>query len=680
MSFDKLELGRCRDLTADNVRRIGGLFPDCVVESRDSDDRVVLSIDFEVLKAHLSSDIVDPTQSERYQMNWPGKAESRNQAYTPIDKTLRPVVAESKNFDTTENIFIEGDNLDALKLLQESYLGKVKMIYIDPPYNTGKDFIYKDNLKQDKAEYDEGSDYIDEDGGRLVANPESNGRYHSDWLSMMYPRLLLARNLLKDDGVIFISIDDNEQANLKKVCDEVFGESNTLINTIWLKGNAQNDAKNIQKNHEYILGYARNIEYLNIKEMISNEYVAHEDKKGVFYLGAGLTTGGAGGTLNNRPLLGYTIYYNNETKDKIAVQDYDIKLAKTSNDENIIYSDNHELLKQGYCIIRPPKKGNNLGCWTWSIDKFNKKKDTIYISDKHTIIKKEYVENPIIENEKVIINKASPLRSVCEVTSSKGTKTMNSIMGTKVFDNPKSIELLQRFIKNTMHSNGIILDFFAGSGTTAHAVMALNAEDGGQRRCICVQLPEVTDEKSEAFKAGYKNIADITKERIRRAGDKIISDNANSKNPKDLPPLDTGFRVFKVDSGNYKPVQKTANDTTQAEILDLVENIKPDRSDIDLLFDVLLAWGVQLDHPIEKYTFDQKTVYSVYDKNDKNKTPFLMACFADNITETMVTQMTKHTPHRVVFRDTCFNNNDSLRINTETIFKTHSPTTEIKVI
>ncbi len=480
MGFEKLQLKTCRDLNLDNVRRIGALFPDCVIESRDAEGRVVLVIDFEVLKSHLSKDIITPTQPERYQMNWPGKAQSRNQAYTPIDKTIRPVEAESKDFATTENIFIEGDNLDVLKLLQESYLGKIKMIYIDPPYNTGNDFIYKDNRTQDKAEYDEKSDYIDENGGRLVANPQSKGRYHSDWLSMIYPRLLLARNLLRDDGVIFISIDDNEQANLKKVCDEVFGEENFVGDLIRKTKSTTNDAKtgyNIQ--HENTLIYAKNKVNLQLQ--------------------------GEAKTFEN---------YKNPDNDPNGDWAPDNPSARGGS---------YFEIKNPYTgkVDLPPINSE----WRFAKNTFEK-----YVKTGKIKFKKHHTKN---ERGFIFKRYKSEVKQECKLVDSlfftdnaymnqHATKTMNTLFPDfKPFDYTKPHNFIKKLIQYATQQDDIILDFFAGSGTTAHAVMALNAEDGGKRTCISVQLPELTDEKSEAYKAGYTNIAEITKERIRRAGQNI---------------------------------------------------------------------------------------------------------------------------------------------------------------
>ena len=671
--FEKID-GISSDVPAENIRRLMDIFPDCVVETVDDKGVVSHAIDFDHLRQSLGDVVMDPDY-ERYQMLWPGKKNARDMAYSRIRKTLRPVPSESRNFKTTQNILIEGDNLDALKLLQENYLGAIKMIYIDPPYNTGKDFIYKDKFTMDSDDYAEQSGYVDENGEQLVQNTESNGRFHSDWLSMIYPRLLLAKNMLSDDGVIFISIDDNEVANLKRICDEVFGEKNSFVNTIWAKANAQNDAQNIQKNQEYILGYAKHIDNVELKENIQQEHRAYTDEHGTYYIGAGITTGGAGGTLNNRPNLGYTIYYNKLTNDKIGVQDYDVDLAKTSNDESFIYKDRIDLIDNGYIPIRPPKKRNLLGCWTLGLDNLNQNIHKIHITDSLSVYKKEYVDDPIIKNGNIILLKKFPLKSIYELSSSIGTKELNILMDMKVFDNAKPTNLLKRLIKSLCNDNDIVLDFFAGSGTTAHAVIDLNAQDGRQRRCISVQLAEPTNEKSEAYKAGYTNIAEITKERIRRVGDKIRSDNAD----KDLSKLDTGFRVFKIDSANEHNMEKHPKQFKQTDIDNYIKNIKPDRTDLDLLFGCLLHWGLDLSLPYEIKNLTGHDVYCVYLHNDTTKTPLLMAYFG-TVTTDLIHAITEDKPMRVAFQDTSFNNNDALKRSTNEIFKTLSPNTQVKVI
>ncbi len=494
------------------------------------------------------------------------------------------------------------------------------MIYIDPPYNTGKDFIYKDNYKDNLRNYQEVTGQIDHQGNKLSTNVESEGRFHSNWLNMMYPRLILARNLLTDDGVIFISIDDNEVDNLKKICNEIFGYSNSLINTIWLKANAQNDARNIQKNHEYIIGYARNIEKLNLSEENKKNYQIKKDKFGTFYIGSGITTGGAGGTLNNRPNLGYTIYYNRQCDAFIGKMDYDIELARVSNNENEVYTDDECLINQGYIPIRPPKKRGLLGRWTLSLKKFNSIRDEIFISENLTIFKKIYVDQSSINdsNELEVIRKY-PLKSIFKFSSSKGTSTLNEIMNTKVFDNPKPLEIISRIAKSISGNKYTLLDFFAGSSTTAHAVLELNKEDGGHRRFIQVQLPEPTDPKSEAHKAGFENIAEIGKERIRRVIKKIKQEKLEKSKDVDL-----GFKVFKLDSSNIKSWDGEADNLKQS-LLDSVENIKEDRSQEDVLYEILLKQGLDLSLPIEERTIEKARVFNAGHGA-------LMVCLADRIT------------------------------------------------
>ena len=472
---------------------------------------------------------------EHYGFTWHGKSEALKLSELPSKCYLDECKEESLDWDTTKNIFIEGDNLEALKLLQDSYLEKVKMIYIDPPYNTGKNFLYKDNFIISKRDY-----------RKISSSDDFSARKHTDWLNMIYPRLKLARRLLKDDGVIFVSIDDNEVAQLRLLMDEIFGEENFVRELIWLKNNAQNDAESIEKNHEYILVYQKSKTKINrINQEIKEIY--KDNFNNYFYVGAGITTGGAGGTLNARPNLGYTIYYNQKTDEKIAVQDYDKEKAKVSNNESEVYKNREDLLSKGFKIIRPPKKGVGLGCWTWALEKFNSEKDKILIKknrDGYSVFKKEFVKKEEIysENNKFYyqINKEKPLKSfIKDISSSLGTKNLNELFGIKLFENSKPVNLIKYLIEVATKKDDIILDFFAGSGTTGDAVMQLNAEDKGNRKYILVQLPEPCNEKSEAYKAGYKNICEIGKERIRRAGNKIKEEHPNYNG-------DLGFKVFKT--------------------------------------------------------------------------------------------------------------------------------------
>jgi len=596
--------GTSMDLIQENIKKLKEIFPEIFTE-----DQVDLDLLGELLFNGGGYRKLD-TSKERYSLTWNGKSRARQIAQEVSTGTLRPAKEESKNWDNTENIYIEGDNLEVLKLLQKSYHGKIKMIYIDPPYNTGKDFVYKDNEYQGLKIYKEITGQTNKEGIKLTTNTDSDGRYHSKWLSMMYPRLKLARNLLTDDGVIFISIDDNEQANLKKICDEIFGEENFLGIITYDKGNAQNDAINLQKNHEYILVYSKILDNLLTEKIIVKKEVFLENDK-YYYLGAGITTGGEGGTLNRRPNLGYTIYYNEDTDDKIALSDYDIEKAKILNDESFIYLDNIELIEKNYVKIRPPKKGTLLGCWTWSLEKFKLEKDKIKIEKNqngYSIRKKEFVvsKNIFEENGRRFIyeSKNINIKSIWNFSSSEGTKELNKLFQIKVFENSKNKELIKKIILISSTNNDIILDFFSGSATTAHSVMQLNAEDGGNRKYIMVQLPELCDESSEVYKAGYKNICEIGKERIRRAGEKIKSDESLPLENREK--LDIGFKVFKLDSSNIKEWDTNTEDLQQT-LLDSMENIKTDRNSLDVLYEILLKYGLDLNIPIE----ENKDFYSI---------------------------------------------------------------------
>ncbi|WP_427834739.1 site-specific DNA-methyltransferase [Actinobacillus pleuropneumoniae] len=543
------------DLTAQNIEKIAALFPNCVTE-REVNGKLEQAIDFDLLKQELSATIVEGNQ-ERYQLNWVGKANATVLANAPINKTLRPCREESVNFDTTQNLFIEGDNLEALKLLQETYLGKVKMIYIDPPYNTGKDFIYKDNFAMANEDYQRESGQVDEEGNRLVVNSESNGRFHSDWLSMIYSRLKLARNLLTDDGVIFISIDDNEQANLKRVCDEVFGERNFVADVIWKKKNVvQNDARFFSTDHEYLICYTKNSEYLTLNrlprtdEQKSRYQNPDNDPRGDWTSVALQAKSGSSS---------YEITFPNGVSWKPTEGTFP-RLSKES--------------------LMKAFEENRL--W-FGVNGTNVPRLKKYLSE----VKDGVLSNTIWFND--------------EVGSTQSSKEMvKKLLNSNIFDTPKPIEYIKKMMRLTCNNNSIILDFFAGSATTAHAVMQLNAEDGGNRKFIMVQIPEQTDEKSEAHKAGYHTIAEISKERIRRAGQKIKQEKP------DVADLDIGFRVLKIDSSNMADIYYNPQQIGQGDLFSQVEHIKADRTEEDLLFQVLLDWGVDLTLPIEKRVLNGK--------------------------------------------------------------------------
>lgn len=626
------------NITHENIEKIAKLFPNVITESKDENGILKKVVDFDLLKQELSNEIVE-SEKERYQLTWPGKKEAIVTANTPINKTLRPVKDDSADWDKTQNIYIEGDNLEVLKILQENYLNKVKCIYIDPPYNTGNDFIYKDNFSQDKDEYHEESGQIDENGNRLFQNNESNGRFHSDWLTMMYSRLKLARNLLSEDGAILISIDDNELENLKKICNEIFGEENFVATIINTTGASQNgEGVKFQKNYEACLVYCK----------LQDTFLPNKIDKAADNL---RSLADAPTALITRPDMGYSVYYNFKTKDFIPVKDYD-KSKIYLNDEKLVYKNDVKLIEKGYVPIRPGIKSNQLHRWRWGFDTFNERKSEIIIKEEKNkcgIYFKQSGYNP----PKNIIN------------YTVGTSELKSLFNdNRIFDFPKNVNMLKYLINICSGLDSFILDFFSGSATTAHAVMQLNAEDGGNRKYIMVQLPEKTLEDSEAYKAGYKNICEIGKERIRRAAKKIKEEtNAD---------IDYGFRVFKVDSSNMKDVYYTPEHLKQNELELFESNIKDGRSAEDLLIQVMLDFGLELSLPMETRKISGKTVHFVAGNS-------LAACFEEKISEAVIKAVAKEKPLRVVFRDSSFESDDS-RINVEEIFKMFSPATEIKVI
>lgn len=601
-------------LTSQNVEKIETLFPNCITESRDENGQLRKSVNFKMLKQMLSEDIVDG--EEVYEFTWVGKKESIVEANKPIRKTLRPAPEESVDWDNTENLYIEGDNLEVLKLLQESYLGKVKMIYIDPPYNTGNDFIYNDDFKVSNEEYAEESGEYDEDGNRMFKNTDSNGRFHSDWCSMIYSRLLVAKNLLREDGVIFISIDDNEVENMKKICDEVFGEDNFISQIAWRRTDNQPNIGNFATVKEYILCYAKvykNIELgrLELSEKARKEY-RYSDEKGLFRRGILL--------------------------DKTRGRHYYKVTTKTGNILNGPWMKTEKDFK----------KLDAAGMIYWTSGGDEQPYSKIYLDESKGQIPNDFWGIEFGTNQRASLE-------------------LEKIFGDRLFDFSKSVLLLSNLLKIGVRKNDLIMDFFSGSAATAHAVMQLNAEDGGNRKFIMVQVPEETEEKSEAYKAGYKNICEIGKERIRRVGDKI-----KSENPLLTSDLDTGFRVLKVDSSNMKDVYYSPNEISQDFLNSLESNIKEDRTDLDLLFGCLLEWGLPLSLPYKSFEIDGCVVHN-YNNGD------LIACFEENISENVMKEIAKLTPLRAVFRDSSFENSAE-KINTSEIFKLLSSETKIKVI
>ncbi|MCF8178554.1 MAG: site-specific DNA-methyltransferase [Sulfuritalea sp.] len=629
--MDKLKM-HSSDLTETNIAKLAELFSNCVTEARDAKGELKQAIDFDLLRQELASNIVEGPQ-ERYQLNWPGKREALLTANAPIAKTLRPCREESVDFDATQNLFIEGDNLDALKLLQETYLNKVKLIYIDPPYNTGNDFIYEDDFAEDAESYKLRSNQEDDIGNRLVANTEANGRFHSDWLSMLYSRLRLARNLLCDEGLIFVSIDDGEASNLRLAMDEVFGSGNFIACIAWEKRYTRsNNARLFYSLKDSILVYRKSGAVSLLREPRS-------DKSNDIYSNP-----------DNDPRGVWTSssYVNPATKEKRQNLVYTIVNPATGEEIN------HPTHAWKYELAEHKRHLAEGRLW------WGKEGDAKYPRLKNFLTEMGGGLVPI------------DLWSYKDTgTTDEGGLQVKELFGAAVFDNPKPSRLIKRVLGLVPDpgKNDIVLDFFAGSGTTAHAVMELNAEDCGSRRFITVQLPEPCDEKSEAYRLGYASIAEVSKERIRRAGKKIKQDNADKP---DIAKLDIGFRVLKIDTSNMKEVYYTPDAVTQEALPGLVDNIRADRSPEDLLFQVLLDWGVDLALPISQQTIAGKTVFFV----DGNA---LAACFETGIAEDFVKQLAAHKPLRVVFRDSGFVS-DSVKINVEQVFKLLSPATEIKTL
>jgi len=621
-------------MTAANIERIAGLFPSVITEIEEEDGNVRRGIDFDLLRQELSGDYVEGRE-ERYDFTWVGKRQAIIEANRPIQKTLRPCIEESKDWENTENIYIEGDNLDALKLLQESYLNKVKMIYIDPPYNTGNDFIYNDNFVMDSDEYDEETGAVDEYGNRRFKNNKERGRYHSDWCSMLYPRLKLAHNLLREDGVIFVSIDDNEVHNLRKMMDEIFGENCTEL-YVWdvrEEGNMPKTARHtVRKEHEYILTGIKNKDLVNYNKYSEYKYIDNEEW----------------GNADNDPRGDWMSgnISRNQIKSTTGDKYFEIKTPGGSSYKRnwkITEDEYHELLKDNRLYFG--KEGNGV--------------------PRIKVFKNEPVES-------IQSSIFSDLQS-----SQTARSQINGLIGKVEFDHPKPVSLINRLATICTNKDDIILDFFAGSSTTAHAVMQLNAEDGGNRKFIMVQLPEPCDEKNEAYKAGFKNISEIGKERIRRAGEQIKKEieegNKQAKlgeEPKSVP--DIGFRVFKIDDTNMKDVYYSVAEYSQETIEGLVDNVKEDRTDLDLLYQVLINWGLPLDLKHEMEEIDGYTIHTV-------DTDALIACFEPNIPESVMRKIAEKKPLRAVFRDGSFRSSPG-KLNIEGIFKTIAPDTKLRVI
>ena len=637
--MDKLRMQSSNGVE-DNITKIAQLFPDCVTETVDERSGLPKHlIEFEKLKQNLSDSVMSE-RAERYQFTWPDKSKAILLANSPINATLRPCREDSVDFDNTQNLYIEGDNLDVLKCLKETYLHKVKMIYIDPPYNTGNDFVYEDDFAQSSEEYLANSGQFDEQGNRMFTNAESNGRFHTDWLNMIYPRLKVARDLLTDDGVIFISIDDNEVENLRKVCDEVFGEQNFVDCLHWKKKKQPSFlAKHTAKVMEYVIVYAKNTFKL---EKLSVEKVSDSNKKVI--------------NINNK--VSSRIFKPGvrvKSEEQTGIIKAGVYTGRSMDVEykNDIYYENGRTTNEVEVVSKFSDSQSN-------IDTFIQK-DLLYIT-KNFLLRRDVGEEAAEKRKSItdlLLNDFGD--------NQESDKEFLELFDKKYFDYTKPIKLIYNLVKSNFTEEGIILDFFSGSATTAHAVMQLNSEDGGNRKFIMVQLPEKTDEKNEAFKAGYKNICEIGKERIRRAGKKI-----KEESPLTTQDLDTGFRVLKLDSTNMQDIYYSPKDISQADLFSQVDNVKPDRTGEDLLFQVMLELGATLDSKIETTTVAGKTIYNVAEG-------YLVACFDPDVTDDVVKSIAQMQPAYAVLRDTSMKD-DSTATNFEQIFKTYSPDTVTKIL
>ncbi len=620
--MDKLKM-QTANKADENFKKLSELFPNAVTETIDENGEIVRAIDKDVLMQEISCKVVDGNE-ERYQFTWPDKKKSVLLANAPINKTLRPCREESVDFDSTENLYIEGDNLEVLKLLQETYLGKVNLIYIDPPYNKGHDFVYSDNFNKGFEEYINYIGQLDDNGNKLVLNTESNGRFHTDWLNMIYPRLKVAKDLMKNEGVIFISIDVNEQQNLRKICDEVFGEKSFVIDFIWNSRKSVSNDAIVSLNHNYTLVYTKRM----------SDFITNKSKFKFVDDGVGFSNP------------------DNDYRGKWKADPFDCPGIRP----NLTYAITNPNTGEEFW----PPEGR---CW-----RTGKKEYFELLEDGRIVFGKNGISKPQLKRfySEAKFKGLTPksLWDDCG-TATDGTKEILGLFNGKIFDTSKPISFVKKIIDLAGKDNSLILDFFSGSATTAHAVMQLNAEDGGNRKFIMVQLSEETDEKSEAYKAGYKNICEIGKERIRRAAKKIAEENPEAK-------FDGGFRVLKCDSSNMKDVYYNPAEYEASLFSKLEDNIKEDRSPEDLLFQVMIDLGVLLSGKIEEIIIAGKKLFNVEDN-------YLIACFDDDITEEVITEIAKRKPYYFVMRDSSMAN-DSVATNFEQIFATYSPGTVRKVL
>ena len=658
--MDKLKM-HTPNLTASKLAQMREMFPNCVTEAQAEDGSVKVALDFDLLRQELSEAIVEGPQ-ERYQLNWPGKREALLTANAPIAKTLRPSRAESVDFDTTQNLFIEGDNLDALKLLQETYLGKVKLIYIDPPYNTGNDFIYRDDFTSEKSEHQFASGEIDEGGDRLVANPEGNGRFHSNWLTMISSRIRLAKNMLKQDGAIFVSCDEGEHPRLRLVMDEIFGQSNFVADMVWAAGR-KNDSRLVSISHEYIVCYARDVEYLRSKQVtwrqrkkgLDEIYAQYERLKRQHGQDFKAMTEGLKGWYRSlpdgHPSKDHKHYCNIDRRGVYFAAD-----ISWPGGGGPTYQVLHPVTKKP---VKIPSRG-----WMTSDPKRMKE----WINDDRVHFAEDENAVPCIKSYLKDKEQQTPY-SVFYQDGRAASKRLRALMDGDLFDFPKDELVLQELVEMLTESNDIVVDFFAGSSTTAHSVMLQNATDGGNRRFVMVQLDEKIGEGTPAYQAGFKTIPEVSRERIRRAGKSILAGACNPEWKKDI-----GLRVLKIDTSNMADVYYAPDGLDKTKLGLFINNIKPDRSPEDLLFQVMLDWGVDLALPITQRTIQGKEVFWV-------DGTALAACFNDRggIDENFVKELARAKPQRAVFRDAGFKDS-AVKINIEQIFKLLSPSTQVKCI
>ena len=648
--MDKLKM-HTTSIVDENIARIAALFPHCVTET-NKDGRIVRAIDFDMLRQELS-DVVVEGPIERFQFSWPEKRSSMLLANAPISKTLRPCRAESVDFDSTQNIYIEGDNLDALKLLRETYLGKVKVIYIDPPYNTGNDFVYEDDFAESAETYMARSGAYDAEGNRLVKNLDSNGRFHTDWLNMIYARLRLAKDLLSDDGVIFISIDDNEACNLQKICNEIFGEDNFIGQLVW-QSTQKNDPRFMAINHEYVLCYVKNIFVQNeggkwrTKHPLVDEMMAEYEKiRRKFTKIEDIQKAWSAVVAKEKyaPLKHYKFV---DMRGPYFAADISDPQRTGPKHDFVIHPVTGQLCK-------PPAGGYSP---REAEMRRRLENDEIHFGPTH---------ESVVCSKKYLTTAEDRLNSVYYEDGRRATKLLESIIGKDIFDHPKSEIMIKRLLGFTTNDGDIVLDFFSGSATTAHSVMELNATENKKLRYILVQIPEVTAEKSGARKAGYETICEIAKERIRRTAAIIRESGAAFAGEADM-----GFRVLKIDTSNMEDVYYTPDEYSIQTLFGMADNIKPDRTPEDLLFQVMLDLGILLDSKIEETVIGGKKVFSVADG-------YLIACFDSNVTDETVKAIAQKQPYYAVFRDSGFGS-DSVATNFDQIFETYSPSTTRKVL